>query len=283
MKISLFILVFFTVFLGSAQADINQYKYIIVPKKFDGFRNENQYMTSTLIKYLFVENGFTAVYEDALPDDLNKDRCLGAVVGLKDESGMFSTKLSLILKDCQSKEVFETQEGSSKEKDYKDAYNEALREAFVSFRALNYAFAPKAEQNAPVTISFKNDVRHVKEIQADKPESVVLVHETTTEQQTYKEMVPEPLTLEKDASGMVNSENSILPKSVLFAQELSNGYQLVDTTPKIVLTMIKSSITDVFMAKAGDQDGIVYKKDGNWFFEYTVNGQVIVEELQIKF
>ncbi|MGY8914676.1 MAG: hypothetical protein ACKVJF_06280, partial [Flavobacteriales bacterium] len=118
MKISLFTFFLFAVFLGNAQTDLNQYKYIIVPKKFDGFRNENQYKTSTLIKYLLVENGYNAVYEDALPDDLNRDRCLGAVVGLKDGSGMFSTKLSLILKDCQSKVIFETKEGTSKEKDY---------------------------------------------------------------------------------------------------------------------------------------------------------------------
>ena len=42
-------------------------------------------------------------------------------------------------------------------------------------------------------------------------------------------------------------------------------------------------MADVFIAKAGDQDGMVFKKDGKWFFEYTSDGQVIVEELQIKF
>ncbi|MEB8330009.1 hypothetical protein OO009_11635 [Flavobacteriaceae bacterium KMM 6897] len=283
MKISLFILFLLAVFLGNAQSDINQYKYIIVPKKFDGFRNQNQYQTSTLIKYLFVENGFTAVYEDALPDDLNRDRCLGAVVGIKDESGMFTTKLSLILKDCQSKVFFETQEGTSKEKDYKDAFNEAIRDAFISFKALNYAYSLKDEQEAPVKISFKNDVRQVAEVDTDKPRSVVLAQEATTEQQTYKELVPEPSNLEKEAPKMENSGIGLLPKTVLYAQELANGYQLVDNTPKIVLKMIKSTMADVFIAKAGDQDGMVYKKEGKWFFEYTANGQVVVEELQIKF
>ncbi|MFT7066738.1 MAG: hypothetical protein ACJAUO_002325 [Sediminicola sp.] len=283
MKISLFTLFLFAVFLGNAQSDLNQYKYIIVPKKFDGFRNENQYQTSTLIKYLFVENGFTAVYEDALPDDLNRDRCLGTVLGIKDESGMFATKLSLILKDCQSNVVFETKEGSSKEKDYKNAFNEAIRDAFISFKGLNYAYSAKAELKAPVKISFKNDVRQLANADTDKPESVVMVQEATVEQQIYKELVPEPSNLEKPESKMENSGNGLLPQTVLYGQELTNGYQLVDNTPKIVLKMIKSTMADVFIAKAGDQDGMVYKKDGKWFFEYTANGQVIVEELQIKF
>ncbi len=58
-------------FQAYSQSQLNEYKYIIVPKKFDGFKNENQYQTSTAIKYYFVQQGFNAVYEDALPQDLN--------------------------------------------------------------------------------------------------------------------------------------------------------------------------------------------------------------------
>ena len=45
-------------FGGAVNAQLNDYKYIIVPKKFEEFRSENQYQTSTLIKYYFEENGF---------------------------------------------------------------------------------------------------------------------------------------------------------------------------------------------------------------------------------
>ena len=284
MKISLFILFLFVVFLGNAQTDLNQYKYIIVPKKFDGFRNENQYQTSTLIKYLFVENGFTAVYEDALPDDLNRNRCLGTVVAIKEGSGMLATKLSLTLKDCQSQIVFETQEGTSKDKDYKTAYAGAIRDAFISFKGLNYVYVPRLEKKSTLTmISFKNDVKQIKEAEIKKSENGVLVQEATMEQPTYKEIVPEPSNLEKGENTMESSKNGLLPTALLYAQELTNGYQLVDSTPKVVLKMIKSTMADVFIAKAGDQDGMVFKKDGKWFFEYTSDGQVIVEELQIKF
>lgn len=277
MKISIFTFFLFAMFLGNAQTDLNQYKYIIVPKKFDGFRNVNQYQTSTLIKFLFVENGYNTVYEDALPDDLNRDRCLGAVVGLKDDSSMFTTKISLILKDCQSKVVFETKEGTSKEKDYKDAYNEAIRDAFVSFKGLNYVYEPVGGTKESVTISFKNDVKQIKEGDDKSKENDI------SEQKPNKQIVPEPTGQKVEVASKDNNKIGFLSKLVLYAQELTNGYQLVDNTPKIVLKMLTSGMADVFIAKAGDQDGLVYRKDGKWYFEYTSDGKVEVEELQIRF
>ena len=98
---------------GSLQAQFNEYKYIIVPTKFDAFKRENQHLTSTLVKHLFTERGFTAIYSDALPDELNNDRCLALTAQIKDESTMFVTKTSVVLIDCQSQEVYTTQQGTS--------------------------------------------------------------------------------------------------------------------------------------------------------------------------
>mgnify|MGYP003640742340 CR=1 FL=1 len=283
MKISLFTLYLFVLFLGNAQADLNQYKYIIVPKKFDGFKNENQYQTSTLLKYLFVENGFTAVYDDALPDDLNRDRCIGAILGIKDDSGMFATKLTLTLKDCQSKVVFESQEGVSKKKDYKSAYDEAIRSAFLSFKGINYAYAAKVEQEAPVKISFKNDVKQIKETDAKKPDHVVEVQKDQLELQNEKEVAPVVSNVEKVVSKKELTKGPLLPPTVLYAQVINNGYQLVDATPKIILKMLKSTLEDVFIAESLDLNGLVYKRNNKWYFEYNKDGKVVVEELQIKF
>ena len=76
---------------SNAVAQFNDYKYIIVPKKFDAFRKENMHSTSTTIKYLLTKRGFNAVYDDALPDDLFQDRCLGLVAILQDDSSLFVT------------------------------------------------------------------------------------------------------------------------------------------------------------------------------------------------
>ncbi|MEJ1223020.1 hypothetical protein [Sediminicola sp. 1XM1-17] len=285
MKISVFTLFLFALFLGNAQTDLNQYKYIIVPKKFDGFRNENQYKTSTLIKYLFTENGFNPVYEDALPDDLNRNRCLGLLVGLKDESGMFTTKLSLILSDCNSKVVMQTREGISKEKDYITAYDEAIRDAFISLQGTNYAYAPSDDQKGTVKVSFNNDVKQLNEKGTNMSENKDLEQGAgaVADYQPANAGVNETSAQAEEAPSLEGNKVGFLSKLVLYAQELTNGYQLVDKTPKIVLKMLKSSMADVFIAEAGDQDGLVYRKDGKWYFEYTSNGKVMVEELQIRF
>ncbi|MGB3151109.1 MAG: hypothetical protein WBB27_10635, partial [Maribacter sp.] len=64
-------------YLCSGQSNLNEYKYIIVPTKFEGFKYENQHQTSTIVKHIFTEKGFRAVYDNALPQDLNLNRCLG--------------------------------------------------------------------------------------------------------------------------------------------------------------------------------------------------------------
>ncbi|HUH47967.1 MAG TPA: hypothetical protein VLZ54_12485, partial [Arenibacter sp.] len=67
-------------YIGMSQTELNNYKYIIVPTKFDAFKQENQYQTSTLVKHLLVENGYNAVYDNALPEDLLSDRCSGLLL-----------------------------------------------------------------------------------------------------------------------------------------------------------------------------------------------------------
>ena len=54
----LYILLFAIVIGNAANAQLNSYKYIIVPKKFEAFKSVNEYQTSTLVKYFFEENGF---------------------------------------------------------------------------------------------------------------------------------------------------------------------------------------------------------------------------------
>jgi len=284
-NIVLVILLFMIPLMSHAQ--LNEYKYIIVPKKFDGFRNDNQYQTSTLIKYLFVQKGFEAVYDDALPEDLNANRCLGLLVDFEDISSMFSTKVILNLKDCNSVVVMSTEQGKSKEKDYKVAYNEAIKEAFRSFDTVNYSYAPKNNNEEPVTLSFKNDVKKMEEPPRETPKNrkeQVAIEEVTPQRQTYKSLEPVPSDLQKgEDAAEKTGYSSELPSDILYAQEVPNGFQLVDSTPKIRLKIFKTSKPDQYLAKSDKNEGIVYTKEGKWFFEYYVGDQLRVEELNIKF
>lgn len=70
---------------------------------------------------------------------------------------------------------------------------------------------------------------------------------------------------------------------VLYAQSTPNGFQLVDTTPKKVLVLFKTSLQDYFIAEAGALHGIIFKKDGEWTFEYYKDDKLVSRKLTIRF
>ena len=290
----LYILVFIAGLQSSMYAQLNDYKYIIVPKKFEAFKTENKHQTSTLMKYLFGEKGFTAIYNDELPADLANNRCLGLTADLLDNSSLFTTKTVVVLKDCQNNEVFRTVEGSNKIKEYREAYMDALKKSFVSFDDMDYAYVPKKEhkndvaQDKPITVSFKDDVKSLEK----KPDPQVIEQVATTESQVYKskepvesnivkvEHVEKPMeTQTKEEPDAVES----IASDMLYAQPIANGYQLVDSTPKVVLKLEKTSIENVFLVDFKGKNGVVFKKDGKWFLEYSENGDKQIQELNIKF
>jgi hypothetical protein len=284
MKNLYLVLFVLSVFCGHSQGNLNDYKYIIVPKKFDAFREVNQYKTSTLVKHLFAQNGFNVVYDDALPNDLNNERCLGLTVSLKDESSMFSTKASLVLKDCSSEEVLTTLVGRSKIKEFEAAYKEVITEAFATIGAMEYMYVPKKQSSEPVTVSFKNDVKNVEK--KNDPINVIdvaVVKEVVTpEEQVYKSKEPVDSNIQKaeaPTKAVIVSEKE--DAGILYAQEIPNGFQLVDKTPKVRFKLLKTSIPDVYSV-AGD-NGVVFKKDGKWFIEYYIGNTLKTQELNIKF
>jgi len=108
-----------------------------------------------------------------------------------------------------------------------------------------------------------------------------------------------------DSAGFVRSQQSAAPPAVpssapapgpepvpvaitetpgaLYAQETANGYQLIDTTPKKVLTLLKTSMQDYFIAEDGAANGVVFKRNGEWFFERYISSKLVSQKLQIKF
>ncbi|MEX0314558.1 MAG: hypothetical protein AB3N18_10300 [Allomuricauda sp.] len=275
----LFLAVFVIGLNGSMNGQLNKYKYIIVPKQFDAFKTQNRYQTSTTIKHLFTKNGFNAVYDDALPDDLANNRCLGLLVDLEDNSSLFATKTAIVLQDCQLNEVFRSIEGKSKIKEYKKAYREALNDAFITFSGLNYTYTPKIEEKQeakeePIIVSFKNDVKSLEE----KPVEEVIVQEATTENQTYKSVKPVE-------SNYVKAEKSKEPlaEGLLYAQPIENGYQLVDSTPKVVMKLMKTSVADIFLVNHNGRSGMLTNQEGKWILEYADDGGKKAKELKIKF
>lgn len=282
-------------FLGTfcfAQSVINNYKYVIVPKQFENFRSENQYKTSTMVKFYLSKQGINAFYDDALPLELDSDRCLALYTKLDDQSNMFSTKVAIVFEDCKGVEQFRTQLGSSKTKQYVDAYREAISESFNSLSNFQYTYA-RVEDNTPVILNFKDDVKKLPPptppAVETKPEAVEDTAESTQEPQDKEEsgLLPMPeeqteaVTLQDAVAEVAEDEPVFL--GALYAQKTETGFQLVDTTPSIQFYLKETSLPNVFVAERKGQTGLLFLRDDIWIFEFYQGADRIQEELQIKF
>lgn len=140
MKKNILIILLFISSIASSQS-INDYKYIVVPMKFQFQKSPNQYRLSTNSKFLLTNNGFTVYYDDAVfPLDLAKDKCKALYYDLQETSGYFMTKLIMSLKDCQNNIIYTSKVGKSKEKEFEKSYNEALAFALEDLKLLKYKY-----------------------------------------------------------------------------------------------------------------------------------------------
>ncbi len=284
----LIILLIFLGLTGSVKGQLNSFKYIVVPKKFDAFKgNENHHQTSTLIKYLFSEEGFNVVYEDALPEELANQKCLGAYVDLEKNSKLLSTKMTIVLNDCYGVNAFRALEGSSREKDYKKAYHEAIRKSFVSIAQLDYEYqAAEEEVEQAITVSFEKDIKKVDTTRQNQVAAAGVVVEIATPEERYyedKRPVPSEYSIEKEKSVTITGTENAEPMRSYLARPMENGYELVDSESKLWLNLYATSSPDVFLAKNEKENGMVYKRDSKWFFEYYEKSELKVQELNISF
>ncbi|MGB5170144.1 hypothetical protein [Eudoraea sp.] len=288
MRSSFLGVVFVLGFSFGLSAQLNDYKYVIVPKSFDGFKKENQYNTSTLIKYLFTQKGFETHYEDELPLELYANRCAALTVDLLHNSSMFNTVATLVLKDCSSKEIYTSAEGISKDKDQVKSYKEAIQEAFISIKALPYSYKPSLEEN-----NSAGAVPAAAAVTADKPSSIMeqkapappaepAYDPIAASSISNPEKVVEVAAVTESTAAVVSTSNEA-KEEVWYAQEIPNGFQLVDNTPKVRLKIYKTDTPDMFIAESDEVNGVVYKRDTKWFFEYIKSGESEVQELNIKF
>jgi hypothetical protein len=215
-----------------------------VPEKFTFLKQNDQYSLNSLTKALLQDKGFTVYFDNnELPSEVANNKCHALSADVLEKSGMFSTSLTLLLKDCKGNIVFKSKEGKSREKEFKTAYNMALRDAFTSLDKVSYA--DTGSTNVPV-----------------QP-----IITTSASEAAVK------------STGVVTNQ----PTGTLYAQAISNGYQLIDTTRKIVLTLLKTSAENYFIAGSATANGIVLKKNEDWVFEYYKDGKLISEKLLVKF
>ncbi len=267
-----------------AQTDLNGYKYVLVPKKFDFQKKENQYQLSALTKFLFNKEGFTALFEDEkVPQDLYNNPCLGLKLKMTNKSNMFSTKVYLTLLNCRNVEVHVSSEGKSKVKEFKKAYQQATRGAFESVKSLGYSYDSNATIQAEVVVEKDEPIvkEVLKEPAAEPATSMETIPEKAVEEVVEVEQVVKEETSKENGVNEPIVDEVISNSEVLYAQSKPFGFQLVDSTPKVVYILQKTSLKDVFILK--NKSGILHKQNGKWVAEYYENDVLLKKEVSIKF
>jgi len=260
-----------------AQKELNAYKYIIIPSRFDFQKVANEYGVNLLLKYKFQQLGFESYLDtDDIPQEVRTNTCLYASPVLYAKSNMFKTVVSIELFDCTKKSLYKTQEGSSNSKNFKVSYNQAVREALKSFGDYKLDYSPKQEtvqlelKDTNVIVSSKAE----KEIEKLKEEVAIL-----KQQNKELEVVPSIAAQVNEIKSEVVVEVS---KNYLMAHPKTNGYVLIDSaTKEIVYTIHNTKMKDVFVIKG--KSGVVYKIGTSWVRDYVDEEKTMTEFLEIKF
>lgn len=269
-----------------AQTSVNNFKYVIVPERFDFLKENDQFQVNSLTKFLLEKEGFIVyMSNDKIPKELAENRCLVLNAKVIDHSKLFKTKLKIELLDCYNNIVVESKIGETREKEFKKAYHEALRNAYESIKGMNYEYVPldQVQEVEKETIKeVKKETVAVASPKIKEPtKEPVKIKEPKELKKPTKKAVPVAVVKSPEKKPEVKKETVVVEKKtqdILYAQPIDNGYQLVDMSPKVVMILISTSLKDVYVVEG--QDAIVYRKDGKWYHSKGSNSQKV---LNIKF
>lgn len=219
--------------------------YVVVPERYEFQKNNNAHQLNELTKFLLEKQGFKVFYEGNVPAEVFSNPCNVLKANVLNSSGMFVTKLQFTLNDCLEKQVFTSEIGTSREKEFKKAYHEALRNAIAGNKLADFkknykpAILPSTSQMAV--------------------------------QQVNTPVYPTEI-------------NSTSDTSVLYAQANKLGFQVVDNTPKVVLKLSSTSLSNVFIAEDDQNNyGVLHKNGEVYIFEFVKDGKLQRKVLNIKF
>ncbi len=243
----------------SAQNKISSYEYAIVADRFQFLKQTDQHKTSSLTKFLLDKIGLKTFFaSDPQAISLMKDRCQFLFVDAQSDSGFFMTKIKLEFKDCTGRVVYTTTEGKSRKKAYGKAYHEAIRNALKDPVIQAYQFVK--QKNEPI--------KEVTTILVAKPSAV-----------TVSDQMPDQKA--NIAVQEASTQTARMDENLLYAQTITNGFQLVNKMPKLVFTILETSTPNLYVIQ--DYNGVLYLKGTVWVAEYYKDGERMEQELQIKF
>ena len=235
-------------FVFGQEKKVNNYKFIVVPDRFDFLKQKDEYKTSSLTKFLLKKNGFTVfLNSEQYPKDLIDNPCSGLKALVLDKSSMFKVKVIIELRDCSNRLLYTSDEGVSKLKEYKKGFQEAIRNAHASM--IDVVYEP------------------------------FLLEPIGKDKKNMKLELPVINNIEEAAQ--VSPTNNIALDSTLYAQPKENGFQLINLKPQVVFVILNTGAKDIYVIK--DKNGLLYKKGENWIAEFYEGGEIVVKKYSIKF
>lgn len=126
--------------LAAHSQALNNYQYVVVPEQFEFQKRPHQYDANKLTQFLFNKYKFKALIKgEPFPEGINI--CDALQVTAKG-GGFMKTAIVLNLSDCNGKLIYTSQEGVSRNKDFKKAYHEAIRNAFNDPQLKRHVYFP---------------------------------------------------------------------------------------------------------------------------------------------
>lgn len=249
-------------FSAKAQQNMSDYSFVVIPEQFDFLNEKDKYSLNSMTQFYFEKYGFHAFLANKVP---NVKRCDGLYAEVVETKSFLNTRLQIIVRDCNAFEIYKSDLGNSKIKEYKTAYQDALREAFNSLARQNvkqkdmqlYDFEETTEDR---TLP-QNSQKIIKTL--GKVENSVLVQPSSPAQNMSGALLPN----NKFSNYKKGSENFLLRKT-------DEGYSLYLETKKaedgLMLVGKIISISDMlrFIDTQGDSYNASFDAGSNLSINY---------------
>lgn len=251
-----FIVIIFMCLLGlpaiSQNKDLSSYNYVVVPDNFEFLGGEDKYQLNSMAMFYFDKSGFNAYLASKTP---NANRCSGLFADVEKLSSFLSTKLQIVLRDCNGKEVYRSEEGRSKFKEFDKAYQDALRKTFASIELLG------VKQNE---VELFNESSTFGSVESTATKSESISHTKSQVSNVSGMMIP--------TSKFSNYKNN--GKSFLL-RKTDEGYSLYEENPnsqdglKLVGKIVVMDTTVKYIESSGKAFEAAFDKSGNLTIKHS--------------
>lgn len=257
---------------------VNDFQYVIVPNKYDAMKTADEYQVNGLSKFLLNKYGFDAYLEsDDKPFAMKDAVCDVLYADLMDDSNFIYTRVFFLLKDCEGNTVFKTQEGRSKLKAYRPAYNEAIREAFEDIRALQYSYKGTHKEGS-LSSDYIKEKKEITEEQLSTQESTPIdqrVASAPLQPLTDTNLLLEGNQQDKEDKPVLYASEDGFYKAVSFGNSIT-FYERDDT-----IGSATTNKNDTFAIKTSQFEGTGYFKEGQLIVARRIKG--VVGDVQMIF